>query len=73
MTNAQKFVQWMRAEPKMYRAYGNKSPEIVAMLEVIEAADDFLKSGQRCADLECLDESLDALPEPRSPKPKGKT
>ena len=72
MTNAQKFVQRMRAEPRKYRVFDQRSPEILAMLDVIEAAEDFLKLGQRCADLECLDETLDALPEPRSPKPTGK-
>ena len=70
MTNAQKFVQWMRAEPKMYRAYGNKSPEIVAMLEVIEAADACARSGLPFP--KAVTRHLDALPEPRSPKPIGK-
>ena len=39
MTNAQNFVARMRMEPKRYRVFAPDSPEIVAMLEAIEAAD----------------------------------
>ncbi len=60
-TPAQKFLRKMRAEPKRYRVFDQSSPEVVAMLEVIEVAD-------ACARSELLrfpgvvEDKLNALP-----------
>ncbi len=65
MTNAQKFVERMRAEPRRYRVFDQRSPEILAMLDVIEVAE---KTSDYPSDWahDQLRAKLDALPQPEA-------